>query len=419
MPDINFYLKKADDHGNRLIYLQMKYSGLRLVFSTGQNVKEGEWNSNKQRAKTSRLLTADKAHSINDLLDNLKDVLEDGYNAEIPDGIPAVDTLKEYLRIFMNKNIRVTEKKKPSFFEFLKTYIEENPEQKKYASLKKHLQLFNPKLTFDDINLIFFKQFTAWLAKPHKQINEGVRLKHNSIAKDIKSLRAVMNEAVYRKITSNTDYKHKKFSFPEIPVDNVALSEGELSKLYKHDFSHNPRLEQVRDLFMVGCWTGLRISDFSNLKPENITTVNGKKFIRVVTQKQKELVIAPCNEVILEIFKKYKHNHNSLPKSISDQKFNKNIKEACKIAGLTETNRLLDSPALELWQAVSSHTCRRSFCTNMYLSGFSSIDLMKISGHTSEAAFLKYIKVSKQQAAERMAIHQEKTRSQRQLNIAS
>src|SRR6187551_3823760 len=122
MPNINFYLKKADDHGNRLIYLQMKYKGLRLVFSTGENVTDAEWNSNKQRAKTSRKLTADQAHSINDLLGNLKDVLEDGYNKERPNGIPSIETLKKYLHQFMNKNI-VTEKKKLSFFEFLETYV--------------------------------------------------------------------------------------------------------------------------------------------------------------------------------------------------------------------------------------------------------------------------------------------------------
>ena len=60
------------------------------------------------------------------------------------------------------------------------------------------------------------------------------------------------------------------------------------------------------------------------------------------------------------------------------------------------------------WEMVSSHTARRSFATNEYLNGTSTLTIMAVTGHRTEKAFLKYIKVSKKEEAERMKQHWEK-----------
>ncbi len=57
------------------------------------------------------------------------------------------------------------------------------------------------------------------------------------------------------------------------------------------------------------------------------------------------------------------------------------------------------------YERIMSHTARRSFCTNAYLAGLDSIDIMAISGHKTEKSFLKYIKVTKQEIALRIAKH--------------
>jgi len=51
------------------------------------------------------------------------------------------------------------------------------------------------------------------------------------------------------------------------------------------------------------------------------------------------------------------------------------------------------------WELVTSHTARRSFATNLYKSGFPSISIMGITGHRTEKAFLKYIKVTPEEHA--------------------
>ena len=130
-------------------------------------------------------------------------------------------------------------------------------------------------------------------------------------------------------------------------------------------------------------------------------------------------MIIPCNPIVVEIFKKYAHNSNRLPKSPSNQKFNDYIKEVCKEAEMFEKGRVSTSPELELWQCVSSHTARRSFATNLYLEGFPTIDLMKITGHKTEKAFLQYIRVTKLDTAKRLNEHIKKMWSSKILKVAS
>ncbi len=60
---------------------------------------------------------------------------------------------------------------------------------------------------------------------------------------------------------------------------------------------------------------------------------------------------------------------------------------------------------VEKWKLVSSHTARRSFATNLYKSNFPAISIMKITGHKTEKAFLKYIKVTPEEHAKLLAEH--------------
>jgi len=157
-----------------------------------------------------------------------------------------------------------------------------------------------------------------------------------------------------------------------------------------------------------GCFTGLRFSDYSTVEKENIVNIDGDLFIKIIPIKTDDLVIIPCNPAVLDLFKKYEKNYNSLPRAIAKQKFSECIKEVCKMAGLIEKGRLSTSPKTELFNCVTSHNARRSFATNLYLDGYPIIEIMKITGHKTEKAFLKYIKVSKLDAAKRLNTYRKK-----------
>ena len=294
---------------------------------------------------------------------------------------------------------------------------------KEFQAIKKE------KIDFDTITLDFKYKFVSYLktrskyAKQVKQIRKELKtvidLSTNTIAKDINILKTIMGEAVDLGYTTNMQFRHKKFSQAEEETEAVYLKFTEVIDLFRFDFSHSKKLESVRDLFVVGCFTGLRYSDYSNIKPENIVKESGDLFIKMITQKTGELVIIPCNPIVLEIFDKYKANENKLPRAISGQKFNDYLKKACQEAGLTEKGRLSSEPEKALWESITSHTARRTFATNYYLEGFPTIDLMRTTGHRTEKAFLKYIKVTNQDAAKRLSAHIKKNWSEKILRVAS
>jgi integrase len=117
-------------------------------------------------------------------------------------------------------------------------------------------------------------------------------------------------------------------------------------------------------------------------------------------------VVIPLKPIAAEILDlKFK---NVIPK-LADTKFNKSIKLIGKLAGLTEPIKFshkIGNKKIEIikpkYDWIISHTCRRSFCTNEFLAGTPVELIMKISGHKSLRDFYRYIKITPEQAAQKI-----------------
>lgn len=426
MPDVNFYLQKPKaTRKEYLIYLQMKYGGEKLVYFFGQNIAPANWNKKKQRAKSNAGTTADGKYYVNDLLDNLERECLKAYNELVKNGTPSPESIRTRLQAFMDQDRVKQQESKTGLFGLIQKFVDneisyrgrqrQDNTTRTYNTTLNHLKKFVQKnkavLDYDSITLDFYNQYVTYLRK------QGLNV--NSIGRDIKNIKTFMNEAVDMGYTTNLQFKHKKFAVGREDTEAVYLTWDEILKLYRHDFSDNKRLERVRDLFVFGCCVGLRYSDFSRIKPENIIKDGPDYFIKVNTRKTGEMVIIPCNPIVLEIFNKYKSENNTLPRAVSSQKFNDYIKDCCELAKLNEVGRLTTKPELPLYKCVSSHTARRSMATNYYLEGFPVIDLTRITGHKTETSFLRYIKLSKLDAARRLQVHIKKNWSEKLLRVAS
>ena len=139
------------------------------------------------------------------------------------------------------------------------------------------------------------------------------------------------------------------------------------------------------------------------LRPEHIDQLDG--YINIMQKKVHKAVVIPIIDYVPDILKKYNYNLPKIPR----HKFNERVKELGKKIGLNQNVEIVRKKGnirirdiYKKWELISSHTCRRSFCTNMYLSGFPAEELMKISGHKSPTAFMRYIKVDNIQAANRL-----------------
>jgi integrase len=160
---------------------------------------------------------------------------------------------------------------------------------------------------------------------------------------------------------------------------------------------------------MNGICTGLRYSDFTRLTQDNLKVIDGKEIFQLVAKKTKARLDVPCHPVVKRILDQ---NDGRPPKAISNQKMNDYLKD---IGQLMELNDLVTKridpggqvKVLEIpkWKLLSSHTARRSYATNAYKAGLDSLSIMKITGHTQHSTFMKYIRVTGEENAVRMADH--------------
>jgi integrase len=202
---------------------------------------------------------------------------------------------------------------------------------------------------------------------------------------------------------------NRQFKTLSEEVDTIYLNEQELDSIYRLDLRYDRRLERVRDLFLIGCYTGLRFGDLMLLRKENITKTERGYIIKLRTQKTDEMVVIPVHPIILEIIEKYDGN---LPQPMSDVKMNKYIKDIGELAKIEETVKTSKTVGgvqtrfvNKKYELITVHTARRSFATNMYLNDVPTISIMKITGHRSEKAFLRYIRITPEQNANKLMDH--------------
>jgi integrase len=255
-----------------------------------------------------------------------------------------------------------------------------------------------PDFDFSEVNSNFHKRYVDFLTNKTRVLKSApsveVQYSLNTIGNAVKALKVFISDV--KEIPLD---RKELYVFSE-DIDNIYLNEEELQSLHKYDFSGVPQIAIAVDWFLLMAWTGSRISDKKQLG--NIK--NG--MIVYDQQKTSNGVYIPLHPVANEITNKY----NGLPPKISDLDLNSDIKTACKIVeinSIESKTRTIGGKKVTIqvpkYELVSSHTCRRSFCTIMFLRGIDVPTIMAVSGHKTVTSFMKYIKVTKLQHAELMA----------------
>ena len=280
--------------------------------------------------------------------------------------------------------------------------------------LKKFEKSQHMILDFNDIDLKFYKDYTAYLNRQGYSIN--------TTGKCIKVLKQIMAISEAEGYHNNSKYKDKRFKGTRVEVDSIYLTREELDRICAVDLrGKSADFEIARDIFMVGVWTAQRISDYNNIRKDEIESVPmrlvieepdprhpGKTLTKVVEevvrvinitqQKTGTKVSVPCSPALLKILEKYDYEIPRLP----DHIINSNIKEIARLAGLTDPVQITITKGgrnvkemVPKYKLVHSHTARRTGATLMYLSGMEIYDIMKITGHTTPVMLKKYIKADR------------------------
>jgi len=412
MATAKYYLKKPKPNGNCLISLYFRYGTEQVVISTNQFIKPKSWDPKNQKAKASH----EAYLELNANLDLWRNEIQKIYQQRLYQklSITPVDLKPLFEReIRTDKYEAAPQKGKPGLIEFITKYIQsvlafKNPNTvKTYRSHLKMLIEFQvdtkkKNIPFNDITLDFYHDLKRFMVEV-KKYNENTQNKHTGL------LKFFLNEAVDRKENENMEFKSRRFSTPRKDVDSIYLDEDEIKLLMKLDLSAEPRLEKVRDLFIVGCFTGLRFSDLTTIRAENISP--DFKYLKMKTIKTDEYLEIPIHPVVRKVMEKYRdRTPNHLPPAISNQKMNEYLKEIGEKANLSDDVALFEKKGkvrtqkkVSKFSLITSHTARRSFATNEYLAGTPSYAIMAITGHRTEKAFLTYIKVTKKQYARQLS----------------
>jgi len=406
------------------IFLDVSFRGRRYKKQIGQTIASADWNAKIQRCRITR--KNEFASVINDKIDNWSvAIVETLKHFTLSNYAPApIEFWAKFNTFLSGNNDEIT------FVKFAYEYCDASAairSKSRIDTIKRTIRwieeieakIYRRTLRFEDINIDFYNHL--------RNTVYGTGLSANTFGSYINVIRAICHEARQRHINECSGIDHKGFTVPEETADTIYLTEDELLKI--HNLKLTPNIvheinriygapesknidkevaiyETVRAKFLIGAFTALRVSDFNSLTSANIrgdylvVPVKKSGYTRSVT--------IPIHWVVREIIDK----GFDLSVPISDQKINDYIKKICLYVGIDndiEITRSVGGHRIKTtkkkWQLVSNHTARRSAATNMYKSGIPSLSIMKITGHATEASFLKYIKVSAEENAEILSKH--------------
>jgi hypothetical protein len=425
--NVNFYLQN-DTKARTSIEAVVRYKGKRFKLTTGQSISSKYWEKSTHRAKIT------KEYPDHEVINLKLEEFEIKVKKVFTDAIRISTTPTiEQLRAATTSEEPEAQKQSALFLDYFKRYAAAaniKPKTlKNYTDTAKFIAAYEThthhRLTFEDITIDFYNSFRNYILKREKSNGEKYSL--NYFGSIIKHIKTVMRESGPEgdRLHSTTDYKSRRFIKETEEADTVYLTTTELNRINQLTIDEETvkaatknlspiqlehitgQLQHIRNLMMIGCYTALRISDFSRIDWTNISA----QYIRIKpvkgTRKNDDVVI-PIHPVLKTIFA---GNFDPSIK-LGNHATNTGIRLLCQMAKInelvttvrTEGGRQVTRTS-EKYKLVSSHTCRRSGATNMFVAGIPAISIMKITGHRTEKSFLKYIRISQEENARLLAVH--------------
>ncbi|MEN6453341.1 MAG: site-specific integrase [Prolixibacteraceae bacterium] len=392
------------DKGSIYVFFRKQKSGksIKLKYYPGIVLgdPEKDWDSAKQRAKdkeiNKKLVNIEKA--VNDILEQ--------HNPFLLTNISFGQLIED--RISNKSHVNRT-----SFFEYCQIFYEENKKKigerrsKSILTAINKIKEFSPTLSFDDIDRKFYREFVAWL-EDHDHYA-------NYVGSIIKDLKRILNYATENGANANLAYRD--FKKPSEDVFNIYLTEAEIEQIYnlnvsteavlslyteeekkkkKHLSAESLRrqvesIERARKLFVIGCWTGLRVENYLAIDPDiQIDLKEG--YLHAIANKNGPKLKIPLHRLVRQIVEK-----DGFPGTISQQKLNDALKKLGQLAGIKEVilyTRTVGGQRKEFsrlkYEMITSHTARRSFASNLLIRGIPKQYIMSVTGHSTEKSFNKY-----------------------------
>jgi hypothetical protein len=409
-------------NGNRLIYFNLNYGyreynpinkGLKYIplkISTQWSIKEKFWIG-KPAYRANKNYVSKFGKDINNVLDKIEKMayaqLSIYRNTHNSDPSPI-----ELKNILLEKLDRI---QKISNDVVITNYIEEQVKIRttvnitstkrwkittgnQYTNLANHIKNYetnkNVVLTFGKLTSDIFMDFFNEINEINKKVT-GEYYAHNTISKENKHFRAILNCAVEDEIEIGFNHKKREYLIRKRDIENeLFLTSTQLETIIKTDVSHSKEFTHAKNYLILSSFTGLRISDMvclHELKPE-IQTHNSKQYncfttrIRKSQENKEELIttiplLKPTKDLL-------KLNNNEFPKFPSQKNIRKDITKLLnhlKFENIIEVKKYyysIDNVVItneKLCDIFSPHDCRSTFISNLKDLGIHDEDIEPIT----------------------------------------
>ncbi len=421
MLKIHYLLRQPKKKGRKAIYATVRYQSQTAILYPNLSVHSNEWISKKGISKPKDI---PENYDLKDQLYSYEKLIRETH-LELQKNTPGVKVPADLLKkavyakkltaevtASVNANVPIKKENRVLITDFFQTLIDNSTSGKRksqegkcitsatiacYETTKKHFEDHQTKqrkkFSLLDMDQKLIDGFANYLT-------HQLKMSFNTSGKYMKTFKTMMNYAMQLKLIRADVFIDNKVKVTRETTDNIYLNMKDIKDMWALKDFDSPLYELVRDLFVIGCLTGLRFSDYSTLNKARFD--NG--FIYITQQKTQGRVTIPIHPIVKQILCKYP---NALPDAPPNQVFNRYLKEiGMKLPQLnTNFEKILtregvpDAKVYKKFEILCSHTSRRSFATNEYLNGTPTITIMAITGHLSEKSFMSYIKADSLQHA--------------------
>ena len=429
--NLRAYGKNRDKHQIRM---RVTYNGRQLDFATGSILEDrNAWDAEAGLVHDGYVgakgVTADV---INDNLRNVRSQMSTAFkffeaNDVYPTEQQLTDKFRERMTGVTPRKPEEPKKKEPKprepdFFKVFDEFMAECGEKnawteatfEKMHAMREDLMTFRKNLRFSDLTEKTLTEFVAYLRDskrlrtPRKakgdrddyEEEDLIGLKNSTIEKKLGYFKWFLKWATNMGYNTNTAYKTFTPTLKRTQKKIIYLTNEEMRKLLALEIpAERKALENVRDVLIFCCFSGLRHSDVFNLRRSDVKD----GVIEVTTVKTADSLSIELNEVtkgILEKYKDYRFKGDKALPVICNQTMNRNVKELCRMAGIDEEIRITTykgnqriDEVKRKWELVGTHTGRKTFIVNALSLGVAPNVVMKWTGHSDYKAMKPYIDI--------------------------
>lgn len=341
------------------------YNTKRKIFSTGLFIKPEHWQNSKQTAHPPN----EENSFINSQLSLIKNNINQAFLFLLlqKQNFTVEQIYKQYAG-----EIQDEDKTLMDAFNYHNNRVKKlvdidisHKSWEKYNETKNHISDFlwfkykKKDMLLKEINLNFLSDYEFYLKTEKKH-------KPTTVYKNIQRVRRIFKVAIAMDYLPKDPFMLYKAKKPKKEIEYLTVEE--LNKIEKHKFV-SARLEQVRDMYVFCCYTGLAYQEMANLKHENIVTHNDKTvWIEMSRQKTQRRFLVPMLKKATDILSKYKTEEKLLP-VISNQRFNSYLKEIADIVGIQKN--------------LTHHLARKTFATTILLYNDVPMEIVsELLGHS-------------------------------------